>query len=136
MLNQSANGYLEWGIMHFKRGDFEAAIADFNKALRLDPNYSDAFLGRGDVRYARGDLDGAIADYDKAIHLNPNSINAYINRGSTRREQGDFTVRLQISMKLFALSQVLPMPTIIEAMLVPAAVILTAPFLITTRQFV
>ena len=35
------------GILKFKRGDFEQAIADYDEALRLDPDQPEAYLNKG-----------------------------------------------------------------------------------------
>ena len=50
-------------------GDYKAAIADQNKAIRLRPDYADAYENRGQDRQALGDTKGAIADYQQAAQL-------------------------------------------------------------------
>ena len=52
-----------------QQGNSAAAIADYNLALRHDPNYADAYESRGRAYAARGEQDRAIADYDRAIAL-------------------------------------------------------------------
>src|SRR5207247_2490600 len=42
----------------------EAALADFDTALRHEPDNLRARLSRGFLRRRRGDLDGALADFD------------------------------------------------------------------------
>jgi tetratricopeptide (TPR) repeat protein len=56
-----------------KRGsDLEGAIADYSKALRLNPHYAEAFYYRGIARADQGDLEGAIADVEQgAARLAP-----------------------------------------------------------------
>jgi tetratricopeptide (TPR) repeat protein len=49
----------------------EQAIADYNEAIRLDPNDADAYRERGDVRLRQKRIHEAIADYRKAIELKP-----------------------------------------------------------------
>jgi len=71
------------------KGDRNAAIADYDEVIRLDPAYVEAFVRRGDVRKSQGDLDGAIADYNQAIGINPNYVNAYINRGIALNDKHD-----------------------------------------------
>ena len=36
----SAEGFNDRGISYLQNNDYERAIADFTKALQLDPNYS------------------------------------------------------------------------------------------------
>ncbi|HEV2666557.1 MAG TPA: tetratricopeptide repeat protein, partial [Blastocatellia bacterium] len=52
-----------------ERRDFDGAMADFNKALELNPKDVLASYQRGVMRFERGDNDGAISDFDKAIEL-------------------------------------------------------------------
>jgi lipoprotein NlpI len=64
-------------------------IADFTEAIRLDPNYAEAYRNRGAVRYFKGDYDGAIADCTEAIRLAPKNASAYNIRGSAWRYKWD-----------------------------------------------
>ena len=50
-----------------KKGDYDRAIADYNKALELDPKDATAYNNRGYAYRQKGDYDKAIADYDKAL---------------------------------------------------------------------
>ena len=54
------------------QGDLEGAIADFDEAIRLDPDYAIAFYNRGIARGEAGDLEGAIADVEQGSRLAPN----------------------------------------------------------------
>jgi tetratricopeptide (TPR) repeat protein len=68
---------------------FDRAIADYNKAIELDPRYAAAYNNRGYVYRQKGELDRAIADYSKAIELDPNDFRAYNNRGHAYRQKGE-----------------------------------------------
>jgi tetratricopeptide (TPR) repeat protein len=71
------------------RGDLEGAIADFGKAIELDPGLADARAGRGFARMHNRDLDGAISDFSKAIELDPERATTWGNRGLARQQRGD-----------------------------------------------
>jgi len=71
--------------------EYEMAVADFTKAIELDPDFAKAHEYRGYAHYGtyvmRGfayafqrEFDKAIADYNAAIRLNPASGVAYYNR--------------------------------------------------------
>jgi len=64
----------------------DKAIADCNQAIRLVPNYAEAYVNRGDVYKDKGNRDKAIADYNQAIKLAPNYAEAYFKRGFIYRD--------------------------------------------------
>ena len=65
-----------------------ARIADYDQAIKLDPNLAAAYFNRGLVHRRSGSADRAIADYDQAIKLNPNNVAAYNNRGIAYADSG------------------------------------------------
>ena len=50
------------------QGDFDGAIADFDRAVELT-HEAGIYVQRAEVKQKKGDLDGAIADYDHALQL-------------------------------------------------------------------
>ncbi len=62
----------------------DRAIADFDRAIRLNPEYATAFNNRG-IAYQNNYFDRAIADYDEAIRINPEYATAFTNRGNAWR---------------------------------------------------
>ncbi len=76
------------GLAFLDRSDIAHAIADFNQAITLAPDFVPAYQNRGNAWYARGNFGEAIADYDCAIRLDPNSPSPYINRAAVRRDLG------------------------------------------------
>src|SRR6516162_1906708 len=77
------------GIARKAKGDLDRAIADYNQAIRLDPQDADPHYGRGVAWSEKGDLDRTIADYDEAIRLDPKHERAYYNRGVAWSAKGD-----------------------------------------------
>src|SRR6185503_8670335 len=84
-------------IAHFNRanaydgkGDTDRAIADYSKAIDLNPTEPDYYNNRGVAHRAKGDLDRAIGDYGKAIELNSKHAQAYHNRGNAYRFRGAY----------------------------------------------
>ncbi|MDR1072380.1 MAG: tetratricopeptide repeat protein, partial [Treponema sp.] len=63
---QTAGFYLDRGLSFLDQGDWETARADFNEAIRLDPNLAAAYLWRSNTNW---DNDLAIADLNQAIRL-------------------------------------------------------------------
>ena len=77
----------------FERGvaatDPDMKVHAYTEAIRLYPDYAEAFRNRGIARHSFDDLSGALADYDKAIRLNARDFHAYHNRGMIRARRGD-----------------------------------------------
>jgi tetratricopeptide (TPR) repeat protein len=77
------------GTAFFNRRDYDRAIAEFDEAIRLDPNFAAAFYGRGCAYDGKGDYDRAIKDYDEAIRLNPKDAAFFSNRGTAYWSKSD-----------------------------------------------
>ncbi len=73
-----------------KQGDWDGAIADYNRTLELFPNSISAYLGRGDAKAKKGDSVGALADYENAIAISPTSGDALFRRAQFKLAIGDF----------------------------------------------
>ena len=56
--------------------DFKSATADYSKAIKLKPDYVEAFIGRGSAEYAEETWDAALANYSKAAQLKPDLLPA------------------------------------------------------------
>jgi tetratricopeptide (TPR) repeat protein len=70
-------------------GDFDSKINDYSEAIRLNPDFAEAYKSRGNMYVRKFDLEKALADYEAALKLNPQYPEAYYNRGSVRSELGD-----------------------------------------------
>src|SRR5438874_3322273 len=77
------------GIEKAKNGDLDAAIADFDHAMKLNPKDDAPYYNRAQARRLKNDTAGAIADYTKAIALGSTNPAAYNNRGNARAENKD-----------------------------------------------
>ncbi len=108
----SADNLVRRGVVKMELGEFTQAIADFNQALKLNPNdsqayyyrgkaqrqlerspsfreaYRQALQRRGTARLQLGDERGAIADLSSVLRHDPNATLAYVNRGLARLELG------------------------------------------------
>jgi tetratricopeptide (TPR) repeat protein len=66
---KDAGFYRGQGIAAYRQGDVSLAIADFNLAIRLDPNFKNAYVDRGLAFYRMGEFNRAFADIAQAIRL-------------------------------------------------------------------
>ena len=62
------------------QSDLPGAIAALDEAIRLNPQYSQAFLTRGRVHHALGNQQQALSDFDQSIRLHPQGYTGYLHR--------------------------------------------------------
>jgi tetratricopeptide (TPR) repeat protein len=85
-----AAAYYERGNMQLDAGANAEAIADYDRAIALDPSNARAFNNRALAYVALGRTDQALADYAAAIELDPGYVRAYENRLRLLEQRGDF----------------------------------------------
>jgi tetratricopeptide (TPR) repeat protein len=73
------SGLLQW----------DAAIEDFDEAIKLNPKVAQFFMFRGVARNGRGEYLQAIEDFDQALRLQPNLPLAYSHRAQAKMRTGD-----------------------------------------------
>jgi tetratricopeptide (TPR) repeat protein len=78
---KNAKKYYDIGNTFLLNKDYDNAIAQFNEAIRLDPNYAWAYAERGVAYLFKKQFDRAINDLNEAIRLDPNYAFAYVKRG-------------------------------------------------------
>ena len=77
----AAHAFFSIGCLLWEGGKAEKALAAYDTAIRLQPDYAEVYNNRGNVKNRLGCSDDAFADYDTAIRLNPHFAEAYYNRG-------------------------------------------------------
>jgi tetratricopeptide (TPR) repeat protein len=77
------------GIARAWRGELDAAIDSFDRAIAAAPRSSAAYLNRGMAHRRDGDLDRALADLDRAVRYAPRDAKTYFNRSLVLRQKGD-----------------------------------------------
>lgn len=71
------------GFVQTKLGKHEAAIADHDEALRLNPDLAIAYHNRGLAKLMLG-KEHAVEDFDQTIRLHPQSAIPYWNRAMAK----------------------------------------------------
>lgn len=70
------------GLRFLEDGNYQEAIIAFNAAIEIDPNSSDAYIGRGNAYMLSGEtqenLTAAQADYQKVIELDETNEKAWL----------------------------------------------------------
>lgn len=76
-------------MFDFSQGEFDSAIARFQRILAEDPNHFDAQLSLGMAHYRKGDFESAIAEGHKAQKLKPNEQLVHTNLSLFYMKKGD-----------------------------------------------
>jgi tetratricopeptide (TPR) repeat protein len=78
------------GDMYANQGQYDLAIAEYNRAVELNPGYAEAFNNRGGMYANKRQYDLAFADFNRALELNPSYAEAFNNRGFAYASQGQY----------------------------------------------
>jgi tetratricopeptide (TPR) repeat protein len=92
---RSALIYRSRGAAYSNMGAIAEAIADFDRAIRFDPNLYRTWLDRGALKLKLLDLDGAIADISKSISLSPDHPQGYVVRATAYRQARKYQLALR-----------------------------------------
>src|SRR5438132_5205156 len=86
---QTAATFLASAENRYRNGDLAGALADYDRAITLDPKNPATYTLRGFLRMEQRDLDGAIADFTQGILLDPKAGANFALRGSARYQKKD-----------------------------------------------
>jgi len=75
--------YMFKGGAYGNKRMFDDAIAEFKKAIEINPDYAKAYNSLGIIYGEKGMYNEEIAEYKKAIAINPNYAEAHYNLGIT-----------------------------------------------------
>ena len=87
-----------------RRGRYAEALIDATEAVRLDPGYPWAYVGRARALAGLGRFDDALADLDRAIELQPTDIEVYIERASLHFQVGRLEDAIDDSTRVIQLA--------------------------------
>jgi tetratricopeptide (TPR) repeat protein len=95
--------HLKHGLEQLHHQNYDAAIAEYTKALEINPEDAEAYDRRGTANHHKGDLDHALSDFNQALTLNPRSSDALLHRALVHMARGfhdlavvDFNTSLDI----------------------------------------
>jgi tetratricopeptide (TPR) repeat protein/membrane protease YdiL (CAAX protease family) len=71
------------------RGDLDEAIANYDRALELEPNNAALYYNRGLAHHRKNNLAQALADAEEAVRLNPDLVDVFYLRGTVHQARGD-----------------------------------------------
>jgi tetratricopeptide (TPR) repeat protein len=96
------------GLVSAIKGDHDKAIAEYDEAIKANPEDAAAYNTRGVSYNAKGDRERAIKEWSEAIRLDPNMAVAYLNRGNAYNNKGDRELAVIDAMETIRLDPNLP----------------------------
>ena len=76
-----AGTFVNRGVMKLRRANFDAAVIDFNQAVRIKPDLGEGYVNRGAAAIGQHRYADGMSDLDKAIELGLDEpAKAYYNR--------------------------------------------------------
>lgn len=85
---RDAEEAVERGLSLGRKGSYDEAIEEFNKAIAFKPDHAEAYWHRGVMFQLGGEFKKALADFDKAISLDPDDHLFYVDRGNVYGDMG------------------------------------------------
>lgn len=76
-----AVAYKARGSAYHEKGQYDRAVADYTKAIQLNPIYANAYNGRAWAYLKLGEAKKALSDSNKALSLSPQYAPAFDIRG-------------------------------------------------------
>ena len=87
--DEEAYSLLARGLLHSRLGDDRRAAEDFSRAIKLEPDNTEALENRPAARDALGERQLAREDYGAVIRLEPDNAVALYTRGACLAQLGD-----------------------------------------------
>lgn len=69
--------------------NYDTAINIYKQALKMDPDYIEAYLNMGNVLQEKGELDAAIDSYNQALKFKTDYAEVYYNMGIALKKKGN-----------------------------------------------
>jgi tetratricopeptide (TPR) repeat protein len=91
------------GVAYGTLGEKEQAIADYSKAIELDPGYLIASFNRGVAYGETGQWDKAVTDYTRVLMFDPGHVKAFYNRGLAYANLGQWSKAVEDYSKVIRL---------------------------------
>ena len=83
--------------------NYEKAIDSYKQAIKIKPDYAEAYNNMGNALNDKGELDAAIDSYKQALKIKPDFAEAYYNMGNSLRDNGDLDTAIDSYNKVLTI---------------------------------
>lgn len=88
------------GLVYHRAKNYDAAIAEYDKAIAIEPGFAPAYRGRAESHFGKRDFQKAKADYDEYLKLNSGSQSAMVRYAQFLYLVQDYQQSLDLISKL------------------------------------
>ena len=110
--SNSAESWLNLGLIDKEQSDYSDAVTKFNKAIEISPDCAEAYTNLGVTLLKLGQLADARAKCHMALELKPDYVEAHINLGIVQQELGQLNDAVSSFHKALEIRQIVPKRTI------------------------
>ncbi len=100
LLPAAARPVAEKARMYYRAKSYDAALAEFDRAISIDPGFAPAYSGRAEAYFMTKAFDKATADYNKYLELNQGNRSARVRYAKFLYLTGNYTASLEEIAKL------------------------------------
>lgn len=69
---------------------YDEAQAEFDKAIEIDPNFVEAYVGRGGIKFQKIEFPAAMEDYNRAVEIAENLTEMHEYKASIKNVLADY----------------------------------------------
>lgn len=92
---ENAEAYFKRGGFYYEQEEYDKAIEDFSRSIKLAPDLAMSYTARGLAYYSKDQHDKAIEDFNQALHLDPESALTYGARGSAYLQKTEYAKAIE-----------------------------------------
>lgn len=69
---------------------YDESQAEFDKAIEVDPNFVEAYVGRGGIKFQKIEFPAAMEDYNRAVEIAENLVEMHEYKASIKKVLADY----------------------------------------------
>jgi Tfp pilus assembly protein PilF/predicted Ser/Thr protein kinase len=75
---------------YIQQGNVDAAIAEYEAAMDLDPGFVEAYVDLGNLMVREGDFQRGLELFEEALDIEPGHVKAHLSMGDAYLQMGDY----------------------------------------------
>lgn len=87
--------YHRLAIAYEEKGDFQKAIEEYEKLIKVESRYVPAYFGLASIYQKQNKYDLAITNYQKVLEIEPDNFDAHFNLGGIYYNKKDYMLALK-----------------------------------------